>query len=233
MKLKILIILPTLNYCGGIESFFINYYKNMSTDITMDVITHENDSNEYKEFFEERGGNIYVFEKLNFKNMVRFIQNLKAFFRKHHDYDVVHCNMANAAFFYFYYAKKYEINTRILHSHQSNYADKTLHKIRNIPLIFLGKKLATNNVACSKIAGDFLFGKKEYVIFNNAVDTDKFVYNKEIRKNIRKKYEINDCKLIGNIGRLTKQKNHRFLIDIFKEIKQIDENYKLLIIGNR
>ena len=37
--------------------------------------------------------------------------------------------------------------------------------------------------------------------------------------------------MVGHVGRFTYQKNHTFLIDIFKELVELDSDYRLLLIG--
>lgn len=231
MSIKILYITPALNNCGGIESYCMNYYRKMSADIHIDFATHEIKDDNYRKEIEKNGGKVYQFYPLGLKTMFKSINQIKHFFEEHKDYDIVHCNMANAAIFYFYYAKKNGIKIRILHSHQDNYADKLLHKLRNIPLIYFGKKYTTVGMACSKKAGDFLFKNKEYIIVNNAIYLQRYGYNDEIRKKVRKKLKIkNNNILLGTVGRLTEQKNQKYLIDILKLLN--DDKYKLIIIGD-
>ena len=230
-KVRVLCILPTMNLCGGMENFYMSYYKNFSKDISVDFITHENTSKEYKKMIEDRNDNLYIMPKIGLKNIKLFKRKLKEFFLEHHDYDAIHCNMANAAVFYFKEAKKYNINVRILHSHQNKYADKISHKIRNIPLVFLGKRLTTHNMACTKAAGEFLFKHEKYTVINNAIDVNKFKYNKNIRTDFRKKEGLEDTFVIGNVGRFTKQKNQKFLLDVLKKICEKKENTMLLLIG--
>ena len=136
MKIKVLTITPALSLCGGIESYTMNYYRNMSNDIEMDFITHEMKDEHYKNEIMTKGGKVYLFPTINLKNLKEFWGQLDKFFEEHHDYDIIHCNMANAAVFYFYFAKKYGIKIRIIHSHQNNFADKFTHKLRNMPLIY-------------------------------------------------------------------------------------------------
>ena len=38
-------------------------------------------------------------------------------------------------------------------------------------------------------------------------------------------------KIIGHVGRFNKQKNHRFLLEIFKEIADRKNNAVLLLLG--
>ena len=175
---------------------------------------------------------MFLFPKMTLKNIFKCKKEISNFFKENHDYDIIHCNMPNAAFLYFYYAKKYGVNIRIMHSHQDKLSDNKIHAIRNIPLIFLGKLYTTNRMACSKQAGDFLFKNKNFDIIKNAIEAEKFMFNSDTREKIRKQLDIKDEFLIGNIGRLTEQKNQMFLIDIFKEIKKKKKKSKLLIIGN-
>lgn len=42
----------------------------------------------------------------------------------------------------------------------------------------------------------------------------------------------NDCLLLGHIGNFTKEKNHGFLIDILEELLNINDNVKLLLVGD-
>lgn len=230
-KIRILTITPGLNVCGGIESYVMNYYIHMKEKVKMDFITHDIKDEYYSEIISKNGDNIYLMKKLNLKNFKKVKEDIEHFFEKHHDYDIVYCHMANAAFLYLKYAKEYGIKVRILHSHQNKAADTITHSIRNIPLIAIGKRYATHNFACSKIAGDFLFNKKKYYIIKNAIDTNKYKYDESIRKIVRKELGITKELLIGNIGRFCNQKNQLFLIDVFKIIhKKMDS--KLLLIGD-
>lgn len=69
-------------------------------------------------------------------------------------------------------------------------------------------------------------------MLNNAIDVDKFKYNEKIRKEKRKELNISDSTLvIGHIGRFVEQKNHTFLIDIFKEINKKNEDSILILVG--
>ena len=221
--------MPTLNKCGGIESFYMNYYKNLSGLFEVDFITHECNSDEYEELIKSKNGKLFLMPKLNIITISLFVNKIKAFFNEHHHYDIVHCNMANAAYFYFREAKKHNINIRILHSHQCKFADKPLHAIRNIFLISLGKKYATHYLACGKEAGQFMF-KKGFTVISNAINISKFSYDIKSRKHIRKTLGINGSEiLLGNIGRLVPQKNQLFLLNLLKKLDL--KKYKVAIIG--
>lgn len=230
-KIKILTITPGLNVCGGIESYVMNYYSRIHNDVEMDFITHEITDDTYKNMIEAKGDHVYLFPKIGL-NVFKVKKQVEEFFEKHHDYDIVHCHMANAAFLYLKIAKKYGIKVRIIHSHQNKAADKLSHAIRNIPLIKIGVKNANVYFACSKLAGDYLFKKKKYYLINNAIDGKRFKYDAAKRKQMRKELGISDDTfVIGNVGRLCPQKNQKFLVDVFYEVNK-KVNSKLMIVGD-
>ena len=139
---RILVIIPGLNVCGGMESFFMNYFRNIDrSKIVFDFLTHDISDVSYVKEIQELGGNIYRLPPFSIGNLklikVEYINILKE-----NHYRIVHCNMANAAFMYLNIAKKMNIPIRILHSHQDKAADSFSHALRNIPLIYYGKKFA-------------------------------------------------------------------------------------------
>lgn len=229
---KVLQVLPTLNVCGGVENYLMNYYLNMDlSDMSIDFCVHEISGQNFKEDIQKRGGNIYSLPKFSVKNFRQISTQMRQIFSNNH-YDIIHCHQANAAYFYFKSAKESGIKCRILHSHQAAAADKWSHAVRNLPLLSLGKKYANEFMACSKLAGDYLFGNKTYKVINNAVDVEKFAFNSAKRNLIREKLGLGDDFCIGHIGRFCRQKNQKFLLEVFCKFIKIRPNSKLLFIGD-
>ena len=92
-------------------------------------------------------------------------------------------------------------------------------------------------IAPSCLAAEYTFGKKavkknEVIFLHNAVDLDVYYYNEEGRKKIREEFNIDSQQLvIGHIGRFNNQKNHSFLLDIFKEINNYNSSSVLILVG--
>ena len=232
--LRVLQVLPALNICGGIESYVMNYYRHLDKEkIQSDFITHTTLECTYRKEIEEMGGSIYEFPPFKISKIINIIKLIDVFLKKNHKkYDIIHCHMANAAVFYFFFAKKYNLKIRVLHSHQPSAADKLSHKIRNYPLLLLGNILATHRLACSDLAGKFLFKRKSFLIINNAIEVEKFAYDKHKRKMLRNLLAVDNKKVIGHIGRFCRQKNQLYLLDIFSECMKKDKNYHLVMIGS-
>jgi glycosyltransferase involved in cell wall biosynthesis len=230
---RVLQIIPALNFGGGMENYVMNYYRHIDTDaIQFDFITHTDLEASFAPEIEALGGRIYKRPPFSGAHLSKTMDQIGQFFEKNKEYQIIHCHMANASPFYFYEARKYGVEHLILHSHQPSAADKLTHKIRNLPLLKIGNHMATDRVACSDIAGKFLFGRKPFTIIKNAIDVNKFKYNPNVREEVRKELGIKDEFVIGHIGRLTAQKNQLFLLKIFEEVLKIIPNSILVMAGD-
>lgn len=89
--------------------------------------------------------------------------------------------------------------------------------------------------ACSSDAAEWLYGdavpRDEIHILNNAIDTQKFVYDESVRERVRRELHLENAFVVGHIGRFTYQKNHTFLLEIFQKAKELRPDAVLLLIG--
>ena len=91
--------------------------------------------------------------------------------------------------------------------------------------------VATDYCTCGQEAGEFLFGDKDFTFIPNAIEVDKFLYAKDLREKKRTELGIKDEFVIGHVGRLSYQKNHKLLIEIFNAFSKVERNTLLLLIG--
>ena len=215
---------------AGIETMLMNFYRNIDRDkIQFDFLCNKSKPGDYDEEIKALGGNIYVSPGLNPFKWFKYQKYMKELFKKHPEYKIIHCQNEAMGFPALYAAKKCGIPVRIAHSHNTVTRKDFKWPIK-IAYKYLLRTVATDYVACSHAAGKYLFGKDVKVI-NNAIDSQKFIYNEEIRKKIRKKYNLEDKFVIGHVGRFEPQKNHEFLIKLFNEYQKKDSNAVLLLIG--
>ncbi len=231
-KIRILYIIPSLRLCDGVASYAMNYYRGLiKKQFQIDFIVCSDDQSDYYDEIKKNGGKIFYISKLGKSNIKSKFKEIDDFFEKN-KYDIVHCHILTMGAIYLYYAKKHGIKIRILHSHATKYGEGLWKNFRNSLFAFFSLKFANVYYACSKAAGDFLFKNKKYEVINNAIDIEKFEYNRSKRNEIRKKYGIKENELlIGNVGRLCKQKNQEFIINVIKNSDN-GKNVKLMIIGN-
>lgn len=240
-KVKILYFVDRM-LRGGIQTFVIENMKHMDRNkVQIDyLLLDDGVKYELEDTLKEMGSNVYKLNGVWLRkptDYFNYFKKIDKFFKEHHDYKVVHLHSSSKNFYVLKSAKKYGIPVRIAHSHNIGFQSKSKLQIMigNLckPLL---KKYATDYFACSKLAGEWLFGKEnvengKVKIIHNAVDYQKFKMNEEVRNSIRKELNIEDKLVIGHVGRFTNQKNHTFLIDIFNEIHKKNSNSVLMLVG--
>lgn len=220
---------------AGVESVVTNYYKFINkSKFQFDFICCKGSTNIPYEEIESQGGRVFLISP--YKKIFSYYAELKKIL-KNGNYKIVHSHVNSLSVFPLFVAKRVGIPIRIAHSHSSSSrAEKYRNIVKNFLKIF-SKTFATNYFCCSEYAGRWLFGNKAYeegnvFLLNNAIEIEKFAYNDRIRKNKRQELNLKDSTLvIGHIGRFMKQKNHDFLIDIFKEIQLMNPNSMLILAG--
>ena len=219
---------------GGIATFLLNVVSEID-GIKFDYLLNGEDI--YKEFddaAELKGGNVYIAPQL--KNLWKYINYIKGFYKKEgHKYDAVHIHSPNIAFLHLIYAKKSQIKTRILHSHNTVYSDSRLKSIRNFLLQIPIMAFSTHYVACGKKAANFLFGEKEIIntkLIYNGIDIEKFKFNKLSRDSERSRLNIENKMVIGHVGNFVAQKNHDFIIKIAKEMSYLNKDFIIVLVGD-
>ena len=230
---KVLQIINRMNY-GGIETFLMNMYRNVDREtIQFDFACTSKEQGDYDAEIKELGGNFFYFEHRR-KNPIKYYKDWDKFLKKNaNNYSAISLNCSSlTSILPIKLAKKYGIKNRIIHAHSTNQKG-LIHKLFYSINKKRVKRYSTKLLACSTEAGDFVFGKKnKFELFNNGINTDKFVFNSIIRKKVREELCIDDnCIALFHVGRFVYAKNHDFLIDIFNEINNERNNYKLFLVG--
>lgn len=232
--IRILQVFGIMNM-GGAEAFIMNIYRNIDrSKIQFDFIVHSRTKGHYDDEIRSLGGRIYYVPKFNILNILKYTREWKKFFRENPNYKVVHSHIRSSASIFFPIAKKNGLKT-IIHSHSISSGSGAAGVIKDV-MQYPIKYIADYFFACSKAAGEWLFGKKKlseknFFLIKNSIDVDSFKFNSIIRNDIRKQLKIEDKFIIGHVGRFEYPKNHVFLIDIFKEIHSREESAVLLLIG--
>ncbi|MBQ7645990.1 MAG: glycosyltransferase family 1 protein [Clostridia bacterium] len=228
---RVLHIVSVMNY-AGIETFLMNCYRNIARDkLQFDFLVTRQMTGKYDEEINALGGRIYNLPAIKKVGYFRFKRAADEFFRTH-EYDVVHCHMNTWSGFFLPIAEKYGVKTRIAHSHMAN---QPYSLFEGLFKNHFKKKIiphATKLLACSKDAGKWLFGNDaDFEVINDAIEIEAFAYNKNSGDKKREKYGLRDNFVIGHTGRFVLQKNHVFLLEVFKEYLKINENARLLLVG--
>lgn len=236
--IRVLQIVNKMNR-GGIETFLMNVYRNIDRDkLQFDFLTLETDTpGDYDEEIISLGGRIYQVPSRK-KGLLKMKKQLNIFFGKHPEYKIVHAHVSSLTnVSKLKVAKKQGVKCRIVHSHNTKEGGSSIHKYFHRFNQLSLKSYATEYLACSDLAAKWmypkeLYNKKEFTIVNNGIETKKFVFNETIRNQKRKELSIESKFVVGHVGRFNQQKNHIFLIDIFKEIHDKNSDSVLMLVGD-
>lgn len=227
---------------GGLENLIMNIYRNIDREkIQFDFLVTREEKGIFDEEIKALGGKIYNIPHMSKVGYKKYTSILYNFFKEHSEYRIVHCHRDALCSIYLNQARKANIPVRIAHSHNIRLSET--RDIKGIITTLIKKccmpftvKNATHHFACSKDAGEWLFGKKianeKLQIINNGIDTKKYIYDEKISRKIRSELNISkETLLIGHVGRFDIQKNHDFLIDIVNELKLDIPDFKLCLVG--
>lgn len=228
--IRVLHVTTTMNR-GGLESMIMNYYRNIDrTKIQFDFLIHRMQLSDFEDEIKSMGGRVYHLPNLNPFSRT-YMSSLQKFFQEHSsDYKIVHCHLDCMSSIPLKAAQNAGIPIRIAHSHNSN---QTVDLKYPLKLYYKNRisKVATHLFACSYDAGKWMFKNNTFKVLPNAIDSKKYIFNEIKRKEYRDRLKIDNEIVIGHIGRFDPQKNHKFLIDIFKEINNINPKTKLVLVG--
>ena len=218
---------------GGIESLLMSLYRcldkeTLQFDFMVDTCDH------LPEFDEIRAAGGRVFQMGRYLNSpIKYQIKLNSILRKYgHEYVSLHSHTITRALPVLWAARQHNISQRILHAHTDSLQDTKWATISPF-IVKATALLATDYWACSEAAGRFFFNLRDYKVFNNVIQTQRFLFNLDDRFRIRELLSIgqNDF-IIGHTGRFTYEKNHTLLVQIFAELHRLQPNAKLLLVGD-
>lgn len=239
MKKKVLIVIQQLRR-GGVEVAAVNFSSHIDQDkYEFTYYLQKVESKQDEELIE-------IINKSNSKVIVRphtaknYIQQYQDALRvmREGNYDIVHSHVMFYNGIIMLVAKKCGIKKRVSHSHATkwNHKETLPFKIYRAFMRKLINLFATDKLACSTAAGNYMYGEKEYSISGqflaNGIDIGRYALNNETR--IKKRSELsvrNDEILVGHIGTIYRIKNQAFLVEIFAEMLKINPNMKLVLAG--
>lgn len=217
----------------GITSSWLNLCKEWKShdihNLTIEFLCIKDLSNPHVvSQFEKLGFRIHNVKKRG-SDLFNYIKSLSKIL-KANNFDAIHLNGSSSIMaIELTIAKIHGIKHRIVHSHNTMTSNPIVHRI----LTPIFQKLTTLRVACSDAAGKWLFKNKPFLIFHNGINLNRFSFDNSKRRIIRDELRLKDNTLaIGHVGKFNSQKNHRYLINIFREIHKIQQASHLFLYGD-
>lgn len=164
-----------------------------------------------------------------FKRPFAFVQTVRK-----HKYDVVHLHISNPTALLYALLCKWFTKTKVVAtSHAQGVANRSENFIRLCRFSakhlsrFCDVRLGDSLLACK-----WMFADRESAVMVNGIDTDSLRFNSakraEVRHNLR---VLDDETLVGHVGRFATDKNHKFIVEVFKHYYKKHPKAKLLLVG--
>ena len=230
-RIKVMHVVNSMNM-GGIETFIMNLYRNISREKYEFVfLANAPGKYYYQDEIEALGGRFIKIDPVGAGKRLKHLAQLRTVIRKENP-DVIHCHTYFDAASVMMMARLCRVPVRITHSHTTE--AKNLHrKFLHWMLTKIIVVESTNLLACGEEAGKALYGNASFQVINNGIDLDKFIFSETSRRKIRKEIDVNENDIIiGHVGRFEKVKNHEYMIEILKKIISRDAHYKLVLVGD-
>ncbi len=229
-KLRVLCVFSCLDP-GGSETMCMNLYRIIDrSKIQFDFVKHTHDIGAYEEEILSLGGRIFEAPKLSLSNYCQYTKWWRDHLNEHPEHTIIHVHFFTITAAIAPTAHKYN-RIVIGHSHASinNTGIKSCFQRF---VVRIGGLQVDYALACSNQTAKAMYGKKEYHILNNAIDTQRFQYSIDIREKIRCEFSLRDETVIGHIGRFMPVKNHRFILNVYKAIRNKQNKTKLMLVGD-
>lgn len=216
---------------GGTETLLMNLLRTVDKQqFQFDIVEQTQDRCDHDGEILRLGSEIYRCPHISPLNLRQYRKWWRDFFRDHPEYQIVHGHSRGSAPIYLDEANRAGRIT-IAHCHNNSHGRGLKGLIRYLWQIPL-RRIGQYNFACSYDSGISQFGKKRrFEVMKNGICTERFRWNCEARRRVREELKLQDAFVVGNIARFIEQKNHSFLIYVFKCIHDLCPNAKLMLIG--
>ncbi len=226
---------------GGVQSYLMNLIRYIDrTKIKFDYIV-PGENTVYENEISSLGGKVYYVtpQKTNvFKNLYETFRILK---NNKSKYDIIYFNHSLLYFIFpFLFAHLLGYKKILSHAHSAGPSNPPqnlrygLHNFnKRIVVKYSDYLLTCSNEATRWGLGDSKKFDKKVQLIPNGINVEKFRFKIDTRSQYRNYYNLDkETIVLGTVGRLSEEKNHKFLIDIFEKFLLLNPDSKLFIVGD-
>ena len=225
---------------GGQESYLMNMYRHVDrTRVQFDFYTpFANRMPQMQQEVQALGGRLWASHFPFGEDNRGYLRRGLSAFLEEHPYEIVHVHsgsvyaLACAAKI----ARRSGARRVAVHSHCGGFANLQYRVAR----LWTRRALSvypTDYFACSHLAARWKFPPSvirqgKYTVLKNAVDTAALRYDPVRREQTRRQLGLTDGPIIGHVGRFSLQKNHRFLLQVFAALTELEPQAQLVLVGD-
>lgn len=227
--IRVLMVLTVRYGKNGIANCVMNYLSRMDpARVRCDLVCLNEPDAQARVLVEQTGGSVFVLSGRN-RHPLRYMRQLTKLVRER-EIEIVHAHGNSATLTAeLLAAKRGGVRVRMPHSHNTTCNMKAIDRL----LRGVFYKTATDNIACSFAAGEWLYPKYPYTVLNNAIDSERFRFSAEQRHETREQLGFSqDAFVYLHVGAFNEQKNQAFLLEAFERVAAQSANARLLLVGD-
>lgn len=233
-KIKILYGLPSFSI-GGIEKQLVQQINLLDVDkyeiYLLTLFYYPGRQNFYDQL--PKHVNIYKLDFHGYFSLNNYYRLFKIISKISPDIVISSMFSANAVFRIF----KIFFGYKIISREHNTYTDRTIfHRLMERLLSPLSNAIVAVSIDVANFySKQNWVDRRKIIIINNGIDLHKIggvINPSNDLAELRKEFNLSSSKIILNVARLKKQKDHKSLINTFHDFKNINNKYKLIIIGD-
>ena len=219
-------------HLGGIETYLLKVSSNIDrSHFKFSFLAYDNKK---PCFFDELSalGCKFHFVRSRRKSWFGNARDIRALLSKE-KFDIIHCHL-NSLTYITPALEGLKAGAKvIIHSRNGGSATGSSSKILGAINRYRMPWDKVKCVAVSDLAGQWMFGThRSFTVLNNGLDTAKYRYSEKNREAVRRELGIPaDAEVIANVGAFRTQKNHGFLVEVFKAYHKNHPETRLLLVG--
>lgn len=210
---------------GGTEKVMENIMNTLQEKYDFTILVEEKGEGEGA--FRDLGIPIVCISKSKY-----YWQEVERFFKTSH-FSALHVHNYKDMGAMLQMGKKCKIPILIAHSHVGRKENIIFNFLKRIKS-YKTEKYATHFVACSFDAAKWLFQRhfSQSILLKNSIFIEKYQFQPLFRDEKRKEFYLQNKFVIGIVARLSKEKNHEFLLSVFQKVYLQNPDVFLWMIGD-
>jgi glycosyltransferase involved in cell wall biosynthesis len=232
IDVKVLHVVGGLNR-AGVETWLVRLLPHLGFNLRFDFLVDAPGRFDYSDEVEQYGCKILCCARSSRPDL--YARNFWRILKEHGPYHCIHSHVHHFGAYPLFLAKLHGIPIRICHSHIDTRAIDN-HALFARRFYLRGtrqliNRCATHRLAVSAEAGQCLFDG-EFTLLPCGIPKTTFSHPDD-RENIRLRYDIPETAfVVGHVGRFETQKNHRFILEVAKEIVRLSSDSFVVLVGS-
>ena len=230
--LRVLQINSSISRRSGVMSVLMNYFRHVDrSQVVFDFFCYATPDQTHRAEIESLGGRCYV---MNGRGRVGRIRSALGRLLEQYagQYPVAHLHDPVLTRFLYPVAHRGGVRSFAVHSHSTAYSDSRVKSMRNWLVCRNIGAYSDVRLACSYAAGEFMFRRSRFEVLPNAIDVSTYRFDARSRQRVRRELGVGDAPVVGHVGRFSEEKNHRFLIEVFSQVRRLRPDARLVLIGD-